>query len=127
MRHLLFISAFLGFLAAGTAYADDAHAEMAAALIAQADLHPVPITLPKPSAAPRHAAAPSAVKRGSSPYATAMPDNARAAAAQTQAQAQAQGTSEALAHQAQAAASAAAGQTQAQAAKDRASHPHPVK
>lgn len=127
MRRLLCISAVLGLIGARVAYADDAHAEMAAALAAQADLHPTPISLPKTSAAPRQAAAPSAVKRGSPAHAAAMPDNARAAAAQTQSQAQAQGTSQALVHQAQAATTAAAGQTQAQAAKDRASHSHPEK
>jgi hypothetical protein len=101
---------------AATAYADDPHAEMAAALAAQADLHPTPVTLPTHAAAPLHAASQSAVRRGIAPEAGAR------AAAQAQSP---QATSQVLAHQAQASASAAAGQAQAQAAKQRVgSHPH---
>ena len=108
---------------------DDPHAEMAAALAAQADLQPTPLVLPVAAAAPRHAAATSAVKRGTGPRAAS--DVARTAASAAEAanqvsqHAQAQAASEALAHQAQAAAAAAAGQAQSQAAKERATHPHP--
>ena len=99
------------------AMADDPHAEMAVALAAQADLHPTPVSLPSRANAPKHAAAPSAVKRGIA---------APASDASARATAQAQGQSEILAHQAQAAAAAAAGQAQAQAAKQRVGHPHPT-
>jgi len=118
MRRFVWIVAVVGLWGAGTAHADDAHAEMAAALAAQADLHPTPVQLPVTAKAPQHAAAPSAVKRGIGPQAaaaTARADEARA-----------QGQAQAAAHQAAAAAAAAAGQAQAQAAKDRAAHPHPT-
>jgi hypothetical protein len=114
----------------GVASADgDPHAEMAAALAAQADLQPPPLVLPITAAAPRHAAATSAVKR--SPGSRAASDVDRTAASAAEAadrvsqHAQAQAASQALAHQAQAAAAAAAGQAQSQAAKQRAMHPHP--
>ncbi len=97
------------------ASADDAHTEMAAALVAQADLHPIAVSLPKTAVAPRQAATPSAVKRGIVSHVT---DNARAAA--NKVERQASNNSQALVHQAQAATSSAAGQAQAQAAKDRA-------
>src|SRR5690242_19135281 len=113
----------------GAASADgDPHAEMAAALAAQADLQPSPLVLPATAAAPRHAAAASAVKRGTG--ARAAVDTARTAASAADAanrvsqHAQAQAASQVLAHQAQAAAAAAAGEAQSQAAKDRATHPH---
>jgi hypothetical protein len=114
MRRLALIAALL---VAGTAYADTAHDEMAAALAAQIDA-PTPLTLPTKAQAPQHAAAQSAVKRGIGP---------QAAAAQAHAgEARAQGQATAAAHQAQAAANAAAGQAQANEAKARAaSHPHP--
>jgi hypothetical protein len=120
MVRLLFIAIAVWLSAPRIASADvDAHAEMAAALAAQADLHPSPVNLPSRAAASQHAAARSAVKRGlPSPAATD-------ASARTAAQAQSQASSQALVHQAQAAAASAAGQAQAQAAKDRASHPHP--
>lgn len=108
---------------------DDPRAEMAAALAAQADLHPTPLVLPVTAAAPRHAATASAVKRGTGPRAAV--DIARTAASAADAanrvsqHAQVQAGSQALAHQAQAAAAAAAGQAQSQAAKERATHPHP--
>jgi len=108
---------------------DDAHVEMAAALVAQAELHPTPLALPVAAAAPRHAAAPSAVKRGTGPRGAS--DVARTAASAADAanrvsqRAEAQAASQALAHQAQAAAAAAAAEAQSQAAKERASHPHP--
>jgi hypothetical protein len=115
MRRLALIAALL---VAGTAYADTAHDEMAAALAAQIDAHPTPVSLPTTAQAPQHAAAQSAVKRGIGP---------QAAAAQAHAgEARAQGQATAAAHQAQAAANAAAGQAQANEAKARAaSHPHP--
>ena len=120
MRLLLVIATLLGL---GTpARADDAHAEMAAALAAQADLQPSPVALPTWSAAPRHAAAQSAVKRGITKR--AVNDSARAAASQVSRQAQAQGGSQVLVRQADAATAAAAGQAQAKAAKDRIT-PHP--
>jgi hypothetical protein len=115
---------FLGSVAWADAPAGDAHApagdaraEMAAALVEQADLQPTPLSLPVTAAAPRHAAAASAVKRGIQPR---VPVDAARAANQVTQRAEAQG---AVAHQAQAAAAAAAGQAQAQAAKERASHP----
>lgn len=115
---LVSIVAALWVTSAATAYAGDPHAEMAAALATQADLHPGPVMLPTQAAAPLHAAAQSAVHRSIAPSAEA---HARAAA---QAQSP-QAASQALAHQAQASAAAAAGQAQAQAAKQRVvSHPH---
>ena len=114
MRRLALIA---GLLVAGTAYADTAHDEMAAALAAQIDAHPTPISLPTTAQAPQHAAAQSAVKRGIGPH---------AAAAQAHAdEARAQGQATAAAHQAQAAANAAAGQANAQAHKERAQAHHP--
>ena len=92
---------------------------MAAALYAQADLQPTPLVLPVTAAAPRHAAAASAVQRGIKPRAA---NDAARAANQVSQRAEAQG---AAAHQAQAAAAAAAGQAQSQAAKERASHQRP--
>lgn len=103
-----------------SAWAEDVHAEMAAALIAQADLEPAPLALPTTAAAPRHAAANSAVKRGIAPRAS---DAAGAAANQVSQRAQAQAASQSLAHQAQAAAATAAGQAQSRAAKERAIRP----
>ncbi len=117
MRRFALIMAVVGLFGARAAHADDAHAEMAAALAAQID-HPSPAHLPTTAQAPQHAAAQSAVKRGVGPQAAAA--TARAD------QARAQGQAEAAAHQAAAAAAAAAGQAQAQAAKDRAAHPHPT-
>ncbi|HEY0993778.1 MAG TPA: hypothetical protein VGD80_42275 [Kofleriaceae bacterium] len=122
MRMVLF-SGLIGWFVAtapATASADDAHAEMAAALAAQADLHPAPLALPVVSAAPLHAAASSAVKRGI-PARSASGDAARGAAnAADRASRNAQGTpSQALAHRAQAAAAAAAGQAQSQRAMRR--------
>ena len=124
MRRTILVLALLGGSAPSVcADADiDPHAEMAAALVAQADLQPTPLVLPVMAAAPRHAAATSAVKRGIAPRAS---DAAGAAANQVSQRAQAQGASQAAAHQAQAAAAAAAGQAQSRAAKERASHPHP--
>lgn len=105
----------------GTARADTAHTEMAQALQAQADLHPGPARLPTTSAAPQHAAGPSAVKRGLPPGGASAADHANAAQGQGQSQT-------ALANQARGQAAAAAGQAQAQAAKARAaSHSHPGK
>ena len=65
MRPLV-LAAVLGWfaLAAGSTVARaevDPHAEMAAALAAQADLRPAPLVLPVTAAAARHAAAGSAV------------------------------------------------------------------
>jgi hypothetical protein len=108
------------------AWADDPHAEMAAALAAQADVHPAPLVLPTAAAAPRHAAAASAVKRGIAPRGPGdVARTAASAANQVSLHAQAQAAAQAVAHQAQAAAAAAAGQAQSQAAKERATHPHP--
>ena len=67
MRRIAWIVALLAL--AGTANASDAHDEMAAALAAQADLHPAPLHLPTTAQAPQHAAAQSAVKRGIGPQA----------------------------------------------------------
>jgi len=113
------VAVCLSALPSASADVADAHAEMAAALAAQADLHPSPVNLPSRAAAPQHAAAQSAVKRGL-PSPAANDASARAAS-----QAQAQASPQALVHQAQSAAAQAAGQAQAQAAKDRASHSHP--
>src|SRR5262245_58238133 len=133
MRPLL-LAAVLGWFvsAAGPTVARaevDPHAEMAAALAAQADLQPAPLVLPVTAAAPRHAAAASAVKRGTGSRAASDVDRTAAGAAdaadRVSQHAQAQASSQALAHQAQAAAAAAAGQAQSQAAKQRAMHPHP--
>jgi hypothetical protein len=111
----------------GAAVADgNPHEEMAAALAAQADLHPTPLALPATAGAPRHAAAPSAVNQGNG--ARTAGDVARTAASaanRVSQHAQAQAASQALAHQAAAAAAAAAGEVQSQAAKERATHPHP--
>jgi hypothetical protein len=134
MRTLRLV-ALLGWfasIAAPTAWSDaasaedDPHAEMAAALAAQAELQPAPLVLPVTAAAPRHAAAASAVKRGlGSRAASDVARSAASAANQVSLHAQAQAASQSLAHQAQAAAAAAAGQAQSQAAKERATHPHP--
>lgn len=115
---------------AGVAWADgDPHAEMAGALAAQADLQPPPLVLPVLAAAPRHASATSAVKRGTGSRAASDVSRTAASAAdaaeQVSQHAEAQAASQALAHQAQAAAAAAAGQAQSQAAKERSTHPHP--
>lgn len=130
----LCLTALLGWFAStawsSVASADaDPHAEMAAALAAQADLQPAPPVLPVTASAPRHAGTGSAVKRGND--ARGAEDTGRAAAGAAEAanrvsqHAQAQAASQALAHQAQAAAAAAAGQAQSQAAKARTTHPHP--
>lgn len=109
----------------GVASADgDPHAEMAAALAAQADLQPPPLVLPA-AAAPRHAAAASAVKRGTGSRAAGDVERTAASAADAANRASQHAQAQALAHQAQAAAAAAAGQAQSQAAKQRAMHPHP--
>jgi hypothetical protein len=102
--------------------ADIARAEMAAALVEQADLQPTPLSLPTKASAPRHAAAPGAVKRGTAPR--GPNDAAGTAADQVSQRAQARAASQA-AQQAQAAAAAAAGQAQSRAAKERASRPRP--
>jgi len=94
----------------GTAGAD-VRGEMAAALEAQADLHPGPVTLPT------HAAAQAR-------EATTKPHPGDPHAAAGRANAQAQTPAQALIHQAQAASAAAAGLARAQAAKQRAGHPH---
>jgi hypothetical protein len=120
MPRIFVIAAVLGLITAGTAAADDAHAEMAAALAAQADLHPSPVALPTTAAAPRQAAAPSAVRRGIDPRAAAM------ASARGAEQLQLHGAPHVLAHQVQAAAATAAGQAQAQAARQRVDRPRPV-
>jgi hypothetical protein len=123
MRRTLCLAALFVFFGS-TAWADDrAHAEMAAALEAQADLRPAPLVLPTTASAPGHAATASAVKRGTGSRAAA--EAARAEANQASQRAQGQAASQALAHQAQAAAAAAAGQAQSQAAKDRAAHRRP--
>ncbi len=113
MRRLMYVFVVLGL--AGVASADpDPHAEMAAALAEQADLHPAPAALPGTTAA---------TKVGASPAAKHVPAQAnlgRAAAAAQQAGAQGQSVpAAALAHQAQAAAAQAAGQAQATAAQSR--------
>jgi hypothetical protein len=113
-----FVSIVCVLALAGTAAADSTHDEMAAALLAQVDLHPTPLQLPTTAQAPQHAAPQSAVKHGIGPRsanAAAHADEGRA-----------QGQANEAAHQAQAAANAAAGQAQAEAAKQRAKdHPHP--
>ncbi len=129
LRLVLCLACLASLAGPGVSWADgDPHAEMAAALAAQADLQPPPVVLPVAAAAPRHAAAPSAIKRGTGSRAAS--DVARTAASAADAaervsqHAQAQAASQALAHQAQAAAAAAAGQAQSQAAKERSTHPH---
>jgi hypothetical protein len=110
----------------GVASADDPRAEMAAALAAQADLSPAPLVLPTAAAAPRPAAAESAVKRGIAPRGSSdVARTAASAANQVSLHAQAQSGAQSAAHQAQAAAAAAASQAQSQAAKERSTHPHP--
>lgn len=104
-----------------TATVDVARAEMAAALVEQADLHPAPLTLPTMAAAPRHAAASSAVKRGTAP----RRPHETAGKAANQVSARDQTRAAWAAQQAQAAAAAAAGQAQSRAAKERASRPRP--
>lgn len=116
MRRLWFMLALVGWI--GVAYADDPHAEMAAALEAAIDAHPAPAALPGTLAATKVAATPAAkhvppqanLGRSAADHFQQAHDNANAAA---------------LAHQAQAASMAAAGLAQAQAAKARAAHnPH---
>jgi hypothetical protein len=118
MRRALYLVALLGLFGANAWAEDSTHAEMAAALAAQADVYPTPPVLPVAAAPPRAA---TARKRDLRP----ATDAARTAADQSARRAQVQGASQAAAHQAQAAAAAAAGQAQAKAAKERAAHPHP--
>jgi hypothetical protein len=99
---------------AGVASADP-HAEMAAALTAQADLHPAAPSLPtsKAKGLQQHASATGAQHAA----------EGAARAAQNQADAQAN----AAAHRAQAAANAAAAQQRAEDAKaNHPAHPHPT-
>jgi hypothetical protein len=122
MRRRFLIAAVLGLAISGTASADElsaARAEMATALAAQVDLYPGPVTLPTVAAAPAHAAAPSAVRRGVDPRAAAASERAAQ-------QLQVHGAVHAIAHQAEAAAATAAGQAQTQAAKQRVEHPRPI-
>jgi hypothetical protein len=113
---LAFIVAAIWIFSA-TIASGDPHAEMAAALAAQADLHPSPVSLPTRALASKHAAAENATRRKIA--APTKEASGRAAA-------QAQSPSQALAHTAQAAAAAAAGQAQAKAAQQRVGHPHPT-
>ena len=128
MRRVL-LTGLLGWIAAtawpAPASADgDPRAEMAAALAAQADLHPVPLALPVAIAAPRTAGV-APLKRGAAVRPAEVAGNAAKAADRVSREAQGQGASQALSHQAQAAANAAAGQAQSQAASQRAKHrPH---
>lgn len=120
MSKSLGIVLVMSFAVGGPARGDDladARTEMSQALLAQVDQYPAPITLPTRSAAPQHAAAPSAVQRGINQRA-ALGAGAREAEAR-----HAQASSQAVIRQAQAATAAAAGQAQGQAAKKRASHP----
>ena len=112
MRRFVYVIVVLAF--AGVAAAEpDPHAEMAAALVEQADLHPATAALPGTIAATKVAATPAA--KHVPPQA-----NLGRAAAAAGSQGQLQGPSPtALAHQAAAAAASAAGQTQAAAAKAR--------
>jgi hypothetical protein len=115
---LLVIIALIG-ASAGSALADDAHTEMAAALSAHANLHPAPASLPVANAAGKVAQTPAA--KHIPPQAAVVAGHAAAGQAQ-----QGQGSSAALAHQAQSAAMSAAGQAQAEAGRQRAAtHPHP--
>src|SRR4051812_3869540 len=58
MRSALFLVALLELFGAANARADDsAHAEMAAALAAQADVYPAPLVLPAAALPPRAASA----------------------------------------------------------------------
>ena len=91
----------------------DARAEMTAALEAQADTHPPPVTLPVATATTRTAIAPA---RPATPRAS-LDASARAV---DRIQQTIVGLSTALARQTQAAVQAATGQAQGQAAKDRA-------
>lgn len=128
MRRVL-LTGLLGWAVAAAASVpasadDDPQAEMAAALTAQADLHPVPLALPVVSAAPRSAGL-APVKRSVAVRPGDLARNASRAADRVSREAAGQGASQALSHQAQAAAAAAAGQAQSQAASQRAMHrPH---
>jgi hypothetical protein len=114
MRRIVVVLVLVGW--SSIALADDPHAEMAAALVAAADLHPAPAALPVATA----------TKTASAPGGKKVPPQAnlgRSAADQAQ-----QGQSQAaasIARNAQAAAMSAAGQAQAAAAKLRSAHnPH---
>jgi hypothetical protein len=100
-----------------------AHAEMAAALAAQADLNPPPVALPTLASLLRRPAGGASKPKAGARAAAA--DAAHSEAGQVSQRAQAQGAAQAAAHQAAAATAAAAGQSQSQAAKARAiTHPH---
>jgi hypothetical protein len=128
MRRVL-LTGLLGWFAATARPAPasaegDPQAEMAAALAAQADLHPAPLVLPLATAAPRRAGV-MPLKRSPAVRPAEVAGNAARAADRVSRDAQGQGVSQALSHQAQAAAAAAAGQAQSQAASQRAKHrPH---
>jgi hypothetical protein len=119
MRRVLALAVLFGLSRPVLASANDAHAEMAAALVAQATTHPGPASLPAITRAPQHAATRAAPAR------PALDRGQRAADAASQ-QARAQESAGELARQVQAAAMSAAGQAQGSAAKARANHPHPT-
>jgi hypothetical protein len=108
MRRLLFTILLVAW--SGVALADDPHAEMAAALAAAIDAHPVAAALPVTIALPKTAATPP---RNKVPGQAALGQQGRDQAAAG------------LARSAQGAAMSAAGQAQAAEAKNRTSHnPH---
>jgi hypothetical protein len=117
MRRLVYVIAVLGL--AGVAAAEpDPHAEMAAALAEQADLHPAAAVLPGTMAATKIVATP-AIK-----HVPLQANLGRAAAIGSQGNGQGNGPSATgLAHQAAQAAAQAASQAQSAAAKQRHKHP----
>jgi len=118
MRRLFWVVALIVPMTAGIAAADDARSEMAEALAAQVDAHPIPAALPVANAASHVAQTPAAKHI---PAHAAVISGRRASEQAQQGQGPA---AAALAHQAQAATMSAAGQAQAQAARERHSHPH---
>lgn len=113
------LSSVLGLLLAGQglARAEDPHAAMRAAMLAQIDAHPAPATPGRPIQPP--------IRFVGSHGATGIANSDAHAAAGNGGNGN--GNANGMAHQAQAAAASAAGQAQAQAAKTRTkNHPHPT-
>lgn len=119
MRRVLALAVLFGLLRPALASANDAHAEMAAALVAQATTHPGPAVLPVNARAQQHATIRAAPPRPAA-------DRGQRAADAASRQARSQESAGELARQVQAAAMSAAGQAQGAAAKARANHPHPT-
>jgi hypothetical protein len=124
MRRTSCIAALFVISLASRAFAGGAHDEMAAALIAQADLSPGPGALPIGAALTPAGKQASAGVDMAKAHAQADAHRAGAGAAAAHLAHQGPGSAAALAHAAQAASEAAAGQAQAARAKDRASHHH---